>query len=379
MLKLTNIGPVTGKKPNYGINDLLNKGEVDWGSIEKQFDWVAPMQNCMQDHRFHAEGDVWTHTKMVVEELMKFEEFQELQEEEQYILFLSALLHDIAKPICTITDDEGYIRSPRHAKVGEKVVRQLLWGADFEARELISGLVRLHGLPLWGIRKSNPNTSIMSSSLRLPNNWLYLLAKADVLGRISADQENSLFQVELFKELCIENDCWELPKNFHNEHSKFRFFFKREEHPAELYDDTDFEILILSGIAGSGKDTYASQFDLPMISLDDIRKQLKIKHTDKKGQGKVAQYAYTLAKSYAAKKQPFIWNSTNLTSDLRMRVIRALSVYNPRFKLAYIETSEANIQARRGATIPKKNIRSMFRLLEMPMPYEVHEIEYFRN
>lgn len=333
----------------------------------------------MQDHRFHAEGDVWTHTKMVVNELMQFAEYQKLQASEQYILFLSALLHDIAKPICTITDEEGYIRSPKHAKVGEKMVRQLLWNADFEARELICGLVRLHGLPLWGITRPKPNPSLMQSSLRLPNNWLYLLAKADVLGRISPDQEDSLYRVELFKELCIENDCWELPKDFYNEHSKFRFFLKEEEHPAQLYDDTDFEVLILSGIAGSGKDTYAQQFDLPMISLDEIRKKLKIKHSDKKGQGKVAQYAYTLAKSYAAKKQPFIWNSTNLTYDLRMRVIRALSVYNPRFRLAYIETSEENIRERRGAIIPKKNIKAMFRLLEMPMPYEVHEIEYFRN
>jgi len=60
-------------------------------------------------------------------------------------------------------------------------------------------------------------------------------------------------------------------KAFHNSHSRFKFFQTQAEFPAEIYDDTQFEVVIMSGIAGSGKDTYVRKLDLPVVSLDDLR------------------------------------------------------------------------------------------------------------
>ena len=40
---------------------------VSWDSFDEP--WVAPMAACPQDPEHHAEGDVWTHTKMVCEAL----------------------------------------------------------------------------------------------------------------------------------------------------------------------------------------------------------------------------------------------------------------------------------------------------------------------
>jgi len=62
-----------------------------------------------------------------------------------------------------------------------------------------------------------------------------------------------------------------------------------------------------------------------------------------------------------------------------LRIISALSVYNPRFRLVYVETSKENIFSRRKEDIPKRKIEKMFKMLEMPLSYEVHDIEYFRN
>ena len=66
--------------------------------------------------------------------------------------------------------------------------------------------------------------------------------------------------------------------------------------------------------------------------MDDLRKEMKVSHGDKTGQGRVVQQAYELAKKYAAAKQCFVWNSTNLTSDMRSKLINKLSVYNPFLK-----------------------------------------------
>ncbi|MBL7818393.1 MAG: hypothetical protein JNL70_25505 [Saprospiraceae bacterium] len=47
------------------MNGLLTDLQPDWQAIEA-FDWVEPMKKCPQDSIYHAEGDVWTHTRMVI-------------------------------------------------------------------------------------------------------------------------------------------------------------------------------------------------------------------------------------------------------------------------------------------------------------------------
>ena len=338
------------------------------------------MKECPQEPVFHREGDVYTHTRMVVEELLQLQEFQVLQPREKEVLLFAALLHDVAKPNCTTTIG-GVIRSPKHALVGEKIARQLLWDSNFEVREQICALVRLHGLPLWSLDKKFPNKSVIAASLRVSNQWIYLLSKADVLGRICEDQSDLLYRLELFKELSLENECFFQPKTFFNSHSRIQYFQSESDYPAELYDETQFEITLMVGIAGSGKDTYIEKFgkSLAVISLDKIRQELGIKFSDKNGQGKVVQYAYELAKEYCRKKQSFIWNSTNLSLRIREKLIRTLLVYKPKIKMVYLETNLANIYERRKTQIKSKSITSMLRVLDMPQLTEAHEIEYRRN
>jgi predicted kinase len=370
MLKPMNIGRAIGNAPNYVLNGLLSNGQPNWQIIET-LDWVQPMKDCPQDALYHAEGDVWTHTRMVVAALLDDAEFQQLESHAQYILFLSALLHDVAKPMCTY-EENGRITSPKHAAIGEKVARELLWNADFETRETIAALVRLHGLPIWSIEKQNPQRAVIAASLRLSNHYLYLLSKADANGRDCVDKEDLLLRVELFKELCLENDCFYTPKAFHNNHSRFKFFQTENDcYPSVIYDDTAFEMVILSGIAGSGKNSfYDKNFgNYPTVSLDAIRETHKIKPTDKDAQGKV----------YCRKKQSFVWNSTNLTADLRSKLIRTLGVYSPYFKIYYVETPIDTIFSRRQGEIPMDVLLRMIRQLDMPLSAEVHEVNYVRN
>lgn len=340
--------------------------------------WVKAMMACPQDAIWHAEGDVWTHTKMVLEAAISLPEYKDLSARDKFILSWSAILHDIGKSVTTEETAEGRIISPRHAKVGEKMARQVLWNLDLELREQICAIVRLHGKPIWWMSSKKPHRDAILYSQPVPNQLLYLFAKADMIGRISKDENDFLERIELYQELCKEADCWAKPYQFANEHSKFRYFIKEEQWPVELYDDTEFKVVILSGIAGSGKDHLAQSFDLPMLSLDEIRKELKVGFQDKKAQGRVAQLAYDRAKTFCAKKQSFVWNSTNLTSDLRMRLLRSLSVYNPRFELFYVETSQQKVQEHRGSQIPRKRLEAMYRILEMPLGYEAHGVEWKR-
>ncbi len=140
-------------------------------------------------------------------------------------------------------------------------------------------------------------------------------------------------------------------------------------------------MIILSGIAGSGKNSFYEKNcqNYPTVSLDAIRVTHKIKPTDRDAQGKVVQIAYEQAKEFCRKKQSFVWNSTNLTTDLRSKLIRTLGVYNPHFKIYYIETPIEKVFSRRQNEIPSDVLKRMIRQLDMPLSAEVHEVNYVRN
>ncbi|MBK8426739.1 MAG: HD domain-containing protein [Lewinellaceae bacterium] len=280
-----NTGPATGKRQSSATKSLISAVETDWAMLES-LDWVSAMQQCPQEPEYHAEGDVWTHTRMVIAALQALPEYQAQHPEDQNLLLHAALLHDVAKPACTVVEN-GKISSPRHAKIGEKIAREILWDFDFSFRENVCALVRLHGLPIWGW-KNDPVRSSILAGWRVRNELTYILAKADVLGRICDTQSELMYRLELYRELCLENDCFFQAREWHNAHSRFRYFWSDETYPTEIFDDTTHEIVMLCGIAGSGKDTaYQKHYaHLPVVSLDQIRQELKIKPDDKNGQGK---------------------------------------------------------------------------------------------
>ena len=43
--------------------------DKSWCSLEQQFEWVREMNTVQQDIRYHAEGSVAEHTRMVLEAL----------------------------------------------------------------------------------------------------------------------------------------------------------------------------------------------------------------------------------------------------------------------------------------------------------------------
>ena len=66
---------MTWKFPEYEVGESL-----DWNKMEIRYDWFGDMHDVMQDPIWHAEGDVYVHTKMVVEELLEIPEYRRLPE-----------------------------------------------------------------------------------------------------------------------------------------------------------------------------------------------------------------------------------------------------------------------------------------------------------
>lgn len=360
----------------------------DWAVLEQQFDWVADMSDVPQDPIYHAEGNVAIHTQMVIEELFKLEEFQVLNEQIQEILYAAALLHDVEKRSTTSVDKNGRIISPFHAKKGELSARNILYkdmDTPFGIREQIAKLVRYHGLPIWVMKKRNPLKDLIKCSWEVDTSLLYLLAKADMKGRISKDDNDFLERIEFFKEYCIEQNCWGRSREFENNLARFTYFNKKDSHPDYVpFDDKPFEVIMTCGLPGAGKDTFIARHyaDLPMVSLDDIRKEFKISPRDSKAQGKVAHIARDRMKEFLRKKQSFVFNATNITKDLREKNINLFSTYKAKTRIVYLEVPYKTLlkqNRNREDAVPLNIIGRMMRKLEMPSYAEAYEIEYYEN
>ena len=358
-----------------------------WQHLYETFDWVCDMRGIRQDARHHAEGDVEVHTRMVIDELAKLGEFQHLDAQTQEILWAAALMHDIEKRSTTVLEQDGSITSKGHAKKGERTVRQILYReipTPFAIREAIAKLVRYHGLPLWIFEKENPEKALYQASLEVNLQWLTMLAKADVLGRECADKEELLFKVELFKEFCVEKDCWNKPKSFPSDLAMFEYFNKESRSADyEPYQDKEnyFEVIILSALPGTGKDTYIRKHlaDVPVISLDNIRRELKISPTDKEGNGKVIQLAKEQARTLLRKKQAFVWNATNITRQNRQQLIDLFVSYGASINLIYLEVPYLqliNQNRNREHVVPANVLERMLNKLEVPQLYEAHQVVY---
>lgn len=357
----------------------------NWEYLSASYDWVADMEGVQQSPVHHAEGDVAIHTQMVLQALEEQEDFRQLTAEEQEILWLAALLHDVEKRSTTLIDEDGRIVSPGHAKKGALTSRLILYkqfDMPFPVREQIAGLVRYHGLPIWLMEKKDPQKALLSASLVVNTRWLALLAKADMLGRICMDQQDMLDRIAFFEAYCREQNCWSKPFPFADALTKFRYFEKEDRQPDyKPFDDTTCEVVVLCGLPGMGKDTYIQSHykDWPVISLDEIRRQYKLKPEDKSANGWVAQQAREQARVLLRARQHFVWNATNITFQMRSQLIALLASYKARVTLVYVEQPYQTWRKQnnsRAYAVPHNVLDKMLHKLEVPAPAEAHEVVY---
>ena len=209
---------------------------------------------------------------------------------------------------------------------------------------------------------------------------LCMLAEADVKGRIAEDIEEELALVSLSGMIAEEAGCLCAPCHFEDSHTRRAYFSGRNVYPEQiLFDDTWGEIIMLSGLPGTGKDTWVQKNcpGLPVVSLDDIRKEKRVRPTDQ--QGKVIQTAKERAREYLRKKQPFIWNATDLTLDTRKKLTGLFEQYEAGVRIVYLETSWSSMIERndgRTAAVPAAIINRMLKTTVPPMSYEARTVEW---
>lgn len=357
----------------------------EWSALEKQFSWVGDMKHVEQHKTHHAEGNVAVHTQMVLDELQYVEDFMSLSEQDKEILWTAALMHDVEKRSTSQDEGNGNISANGHARRGEYTARTILFRdvlAPFHIREQIASLVRFHGLPIWLLEKEFPEKKILEVALRVNTQHLAILSEADACGRMCADTKSLVDNIQLFREFCKEHVCWGKSKEFTSAAARFHHFNTENSYVDYVpFENFKCEVIMMSGLPGMGKDHYIGSLnkDIPVVSLDVIRRKHKISPTDKSGNGRVIQMAKEEARSYLRKGQDFIWNATNITQQMRSQLIDLFVSYGAKVKIVYVEKPYELWRSQnrnREYPLPENILEKMLGKLEIPQLTEAHEVEY---
>jgi poly(A) polymerase len=98
---------------------------------------LEAMKGCLQPEQFHPEGDVFQHTRLMLELL---------PEKVSAPLVFAVLLHDVAKPVTATVDETGRIRFNEHDRIGATMTESIMERLRFSRAEIDAAveMVRQH-------------------------------------------------------------------------------------------------------------------------------------------------------------------------------------------------------------------------------------------
>ena len=168
--------------PSIGLALALDLGVVDTLLPE-----LKPLVGCPQEPEWHPEGDVWTHTLMVVDKARALN--ADLPRPQLITIMLGAVCHDLGKPPTTAVID-GRIRSLNHEEEGVAPTVSVLDRLNihtidgFDVRAQVIGLTAHHLKP--GMLHKAPQVgdgAFRRLAQKVDLELLARLARADCLGR----------------------------------------------------------------------------------------------------------------------------------------------------------------------------------------------------
>ena len=160
---------------------------LDLGVVDQLLPELRPLVGCEQEPEWHPEGDVWTHTLMVIDQARTLND--DLDRPRLITVMLGALCHDLGKPATTAVID-GRIRSMEHEQAGVEPTLRLLDRLNihtidgYDVREQVVGLVAQHLKPGQFHKAGNVSDGAFRRlAQKVDMELLARVARADCLGR----------------------------------------------------------------------------------------------------------------------------------------------------------------------------------------------------
>ncbi|AKF25138.1 hypothetical protein YH65_06820 [Sulfurovum lithotrophicum] len=212
------------KKPSVGFELMRELG------VLRYFPELEATIGVPQDLKYHPEGDVWVHTMLSLDAMVSILNKEEKVESrsrrvlspdsttDKYRnkkralkLLFAELCHDFGKPMTT-TVEEGCIKAIGHEKAGTEPARSFMYRLteEHDFIESILPLVEHHLKPSQFYKQGAKAAAIRRLATKVSIEELVLVAKADFLGRTTAEARTGVYTagewlLEKAKELKVKN------------------------------------------------------------------------------------------------------------------------------------------------------------------------------
>jgi tRNA nucleotidyltransferase (CCA-adding enzyme) len=158
------------------------------GVSERLLPEMHALIDCPQEPEWHPEGDVWTHTLLVIDEARQRN--GDLDRPRLAAVMLAAVCHDFGKPLTTALVD-GRIRSLGHEEAGVAPAAALLDRLNvnsldhFDVRQQVLAITAHHLKPgaFYKVREELTDGAFRRLAQRVDMELLARVAKADCCGR----------------------------------------------------------------------------------------------------------------------------------------------------------------------------------------------------
>lgn len=221
---------------------------------------IEDMRNCSHDldintpSPYHAEGDIWTHTMMVYNQLKS----------ESTELKLAALLHDIGKPYTAhIKDGKNYMSFSNHEQVSTYMAIPILLKFEKDFNETIDKDIILKSI--------NFHQDIHKLGKLIDKEYIITEEELSFLNKKFGNFDFYTFMLKLSQadangRICLDNEKLE---------KQYQFLFNYI--PTETYKEhlkNAPEFIMIAGVPGCGKSTLSQQLmkekDYIYLSTDSI-------------------------------------------------------------------------------------------------------------
>jgi tRNA nucleotidyltransferase (CCA-adding enzyme) len=161
------------------------------GVVNQILPEMVPLYDCPQDPEWHPEGDVWTHTLMVIDEARRRN--ADLDRPRLATVMLAAVCHDLGKPATTAVID-GRVRSPGHEAAGVEPATRILDRLNvrtldqFDVRAQVLGIVAEHLRPsaFYKAKDTVTDGAFRRLAQKVDMELLVRFARSDCHGRVGS-------------------------------------------------------------------------------------------------------------------------------------------------------------------------------------------------
>lgn len=160
------------KKPSIGLDFLVDSGWIKW------FPELDALRGVPQNPEWHPEGDVWEHTKKVVDAAAHLKQY--IPEDWKLAYMYGALLHDVGKAITTTEDLTSYGHDMAGGPIATEFINRLT--NNKKLTDNVIKIVTTHMRPGNLYRANAKGSAWKRLHNELPLNIAAYVSKADYLG-----------------------------------------------------------------------------------------------------------------------------------------------------------------------------------------------------